>query len=384
MKKEIRRLTVADLQKQYRTITFPEYQREANIWALAEKQRLIDSILRQFDIAALYFYRHEDDTLDCVDGQQRIGAIMSFLGHRDGERDNNFVFKVMNEVYEDAEPALGWAHGKTLKEIRQEGGPRAEAFTSALFRYELVTVILADSERDEDFNLQFTRLNLGMAVISGEKLNAMVGELKQRCFDDGGLGHHPFLEAIRMAGRRFGKEQTAAQIVAQIFSRVETEEYTRTRQLDLQKLFLENAKLDPDREDVLQRLERLLDLLGRAFEGKGIRLNRAMAVSTVVLAWEEDVESREGGEEFADFVDELQCRVRWQAKKGFQADPEYAELLELQRHITQASVEKPAVRARARIMQEQFKRWREGIGFVGDEEWTRRTREDPREECRQS
>ncbi len=55
MKKTILKWTVSDLEKHQATINFPEYQREPNVWTRRAKQRLIDSMLRQFDISSLYF-----------------------------------------------------------------------------------------------------------------------------------------------------------------------------------------------------------------------------------------------------------------------------------------------------------------------------------------
>ena len=103
MEKEIKPWSVLDLKKKFAQITFPEYQREPNVWSRDAKQRLIDSMLRQFDIASLYFYIHDDDSMDCVDGRQRIGAIMSFLGeNKENDKDDNgFVFRLRNEIYDD-------------------------------------------------------------------------------------------------------------------------------------------------------------------------------------------------------------------------------------------------------------------------------------------
>ena len=66
-------------------IEFPEYQREPDIWSRDQKQRLLDSILRRFDISSVYFYRREDNGLECIDGRQRINAIMSFLEENEAD-----------------------------------------------------------------------------------------------------------------------------------------------------------------------------------------------------------------------------------------------------------------------------------------------------------
>jgi hypothetical protein len=57
MQKQIEPWSIDKLRRKFAEINFPEYQREPNVWSLDAKQRLIDSILREFDIASLYFYR---------------------------------------------------------------------------------------------------------------------------------------------------------------------------------------------------------------------------------------------------------------------------------------------------------------------------------------
>ena len=65
------------------------------------RQRLVDSMLREFDIASIYIYVDRHGEIDCVDGRQRLGAIMSFLGKNESDQDNGFEFRVLNEVRED-------------------------------------------------------------------------------------------------------------------------------------------------------------------------------------------------------------------------------------------------------------------------------------------
>src|SRR2546427_5859662 len=92
-------LSIADLQSQFIDIDFPEYQREPDIWSRDQKQRLIDSILRRFDIASVYLYRRDDGGLECIDGRQRLNAIMSFLhANPADEKDDGFPLKLENEI----------------------------------------------------------------------------------------------------------------------------------------------------------------------------------------------------------------------------------------------------------------------------------------------
>src|SRR3954469_7498343 len=95
--------TIQELQHEYPRIEFPDYQREPTVWNLDQKQRLIDSILRRFDIAAIYLYEREDGGWECIDGRQRLNAIMSFLGRNPDDQDNGFSVRISNEVADGPE-----------------------------------------------------------------------------------------------------------------------------------------------------------------------------------------------------------------------------------------------------------------------------------------
>lgn len=387
MKKHVESWSVRDLEELINLVHFPDYQREPNLWGLTEKQRLIDSMVRHFDIASLYFYRHDDDTIDCVDGRQRIGAIMDFLGHNPENKDNGFPYRILNEIEEDKTPIFQDLSGKSLAQIRGEaeaGNPDAENFIKEIYEYDLTVVNLSEGEiGGSEFNLQFTRLNLGTIINSGEKLNAMVGELRDICYETGGLGSHPFLADTGIPTRRYSREQVAAQIIAQVFAVEEKQEYARTRHYDLQNLFRENAILSSERKRTIERIRSLLDWLSEGFGGAGTLRSRAMVVSTVLLGWEWGIAGKQSAETLAEFVDELQCRLKWQMAKRLDVDPEYRYLVDFQRHVTQASVEPAAVTERARVMREEYQRWFDFETLRGDEEWAQRhDGRKPSEACR--
>ena len=388
MDKKIESWPISKLREKYSQIDFPEYQREPNLWTVTEKQRLIDSIIRRFDIAPLYLYGHETDSFDCVDGRQRIGTIMSFLG-LDQDDSADFRFRILNEIYDEEHPNFGSFDNKTFADIKQlaeqsddsETKKDAEHFVQSLLNYELNVVILSESSRSEEFNLQFTRLNLGAIINSGEKLHAMVGDLRDVCFDQ--LGNHAFLQATSIPTRRFAREQVAAQILAQVFSLAESKSYARTRHIDLQRLFKLKSNLDEGETEIIERVSELLDRLNLAFGGHSPLRNRAITVSTVLLAWELGLETQEDADDVAAFMDEFVLTLNWQVRKGLSMDPEYHYLSDFQRSITQASAESSSVAARAKTLQEEFDRWRASTQLRGDVEWIERhPGSDPRQESR--
>ena len=388
MRKTIEAWKIEDLEERISWISFPEYQRESNLWSILEKRRLIDSIMRQFDIASLYFYEHDNRALDCVDGRQRIGAIMSFLGKNpDDKKDDGFTFRLLNEISQKDSSEFSELTGKTFKEIYEESEEKetAKAFVDRLRNYEISVVRLSDSRVPEEFNLQFTRLNLGTIINSGEKLNAMVGDLRDECFMKGRLGSHPFLNATRIPTRRYSRQQVAAQILAQVFSLADTGEFTRVRHYDLQRLFKRHSTLSPEKKELVERVNRLLLALENPFRGSGVLRNRAITVSTVLLAWTNGVESEPQAVQLSEFIEEFQTRLRSQVRLGLDSDQEYRYLLDFQRNVTQASAEKPGFAARAETLQEGFDYWQEYGEIKGDAEWRdNHPSSDPREVSRGS
>lgn len=366
-------------------ISFPEYQREPTVWSLDAKQRLIDSMMRKFDIASIYLYVHDDDSIECIDGRQRINAIMSFLEDNLGDENNGFQFRILNEVFPDTNhpfAALDKRSYKQIKELQAAGDDTAKRFVEAFLAYELTVVFLKGSRAPEEFNLQFTRLNLGTIINSGEKLHAMVGELRDVVFDD--LGKHKFFTRTRIPTRRFANEQVAAQLLVQAMSRFkksEDSDYTRTRHFDLQTAFKKGLTLSPEEQALAEKTRKTLDLLATAFDESSPLRNRAITVSVVLMALELEITSKKAAEELANFINGFVCRLQWQIKRGVDIDDEYRHLLRFQRHLTQASVEKPAVRERAEILRSEFDQWRKTGAYTGDAKYMKKTGNDPGQLC---
>ena len=131
--------TVKKLREKYKEIHFPEYQREPNVWGHSAKQRLIDSMMRQFDIAPLYFYENENEIIDCVDGRQRIGAIMSFLGENENDPNNGFQFKILNELYKDVDNPFKDVDGLSFFQISERARKKKSGSAVDLKRNSLIT-----------------------------------------------------------------------------------------------------------------------------------------------------------------------------------------------------------------------------------------------------
>ena len=86
--------------------------------------------------------------------------------------------------------------------------------------------------------------------------------------------------------------------------------------------------------------------------------SQAMVLSVVVLAYELWEERWFKVKELAAFVEVLLARLREQLKKDLDYEERYRYLIEFQRHVAQASVERAAVRKRAKVLREEFLAWR--------------------------
>lgn len=371
MKRLVHEWTVSELAGRFAEIEFPEYQREPHLWDRDAKQKLVDSILRAFDIASVYFYLRTDGILECIDGRQRLNAIMSYLGQNPVDRmDNGFPFRVVNEVFQEEQHPFADLNGLPFAEIERiasQGGGEAAAelaadLERAFLTYKVTVVLLSDARRPEEFNLQFLRLNLGVLVNAGEKLNAMVGEMRDIVFGEDGLGAHPFLDLVEIPTRRYAREVVAAQILCQAFSLRYGGGFTRTRHYDLQRFFKQFTEVG-DRRQVVEEITQTLDWLQRAFEGEGHLLqSRAMTVSIVLLVWAERLFlEEEVAAQFVAFVKEFVSQLRRQLEnmKNFRVDREYHYLVDFQRDVTQAAVERPAVERRHERLLKEWIRWRD-------------------------
>jgi hypothetical protein len=67
----------------------PDFQRQANVWNIKRKSRLIESILLRIPLPSFYFSEDDDGSYAVVDGLQRLCAIFHFMEREELERATN-------------------------------------------------------------------------------------------------------------------------------------------------------------------------------------------------------------------------------------------------------------------------------------------------------
>jgi len=174
--------TIRELSENIGRIEFPEFQREPTVWKLDKKQKLIDSILRDFDISSIYLHKKDKGGWDCIDGRQRINAIWSFLGINLADEDHNgFNLKIENEIYPDGGKFnnIDTLRYETIENNRND---QVKKWARKIMDYQLNVVEITKTEDDEELNLLFLRLQIASVLNAGEKLHAMTGDIRDAIF----------------------------------------------------------------------------------------------------------------------------------------------------------------------------------------------------------
>lgn len=154
--------------------TNPDFQRPP-VWSRPQKQLLIDTALRGFDIPKLYWRQtsSKPDKYDVVDGQQRLRAIWEFFsGEYKLPRDSDPV---------DGSSVAGLGYQDLPDELRM-----------AFETYGIDVIVLDDTDEDEVREM-FLRLQNGTSLKAQEKRNAMPGRMRDFVKT---LSTHRFFESV--------------------------------------------------------------------------------------------------------------------------------------------------------------------------------------------
>src|SRR6266851_7917296 len=199
MKRKVQDWSIQKLDKEQTRIVFPEYQREKKLWSREMKESLIDTIFRDIDIPKLYFNLNDKNEYEVVDGQQRLWAIWEYLS-------DVYACRVDGKMKLFSE--LSVANQKVVQ------------------NYTLQITVFEDAQ-DEFLRLHFVRLQLGLPLVTGERLNALSGQMKDFVFDK--LIKHSFIKNLGIPKRRYAKQTLCDQICINSFVRKKVGTFQRTR-----------------------------------------------------------------------------------------------------------------------------------------------------------
>jgi hypothetical protein len=227
--------------------TNPDFQRPA-VWTTSQKQLLVDTILRDYDVPKLYWRKvgKQPDRYEVVDGQQRLRAVWSFF---DGE------FK----CEKDAEKVGEYE----IKGLKYEDLP--DDLRMRFDVYALDIVVMEDTD-DDEVREMFIRLQNGTTLKAQEKRNAYPGKMRDFVRS---LTTHPFFARVGFANARFTYDLVAAQLVCLELAG----EPTNIKNSDLNSMYEEHKAFDVT-SLVAKVVKKKLDVLAKCFDTKTPELER--------------------------------------------------------------------------------------------------------------
>jgi hypothetical protein len=266
----------------------PEYQRGA-VWTVAQKKRLVDSLLRGYPIPLIYLHhiskvvagaKRED--FEIIDGQQRLNALYEY---REGS------FKLFDPKADASE-----AQFPTF--IQDQpcpwGGKRFEELSPELQTQMLETplaVVLIETDIANEARDLFIRLQAGMPLNSQEKRDAWPGKFTEYILKVAGKpelarypGHDFFKRVMKARDKNRGEfRQQGAQIVMLHQTRIETGKLCDINKDAIDVFYHKNLDFDPHSPHA-KRLDQILGLLDQTLgDGKRKKVIAHEAMGLVLL-----------------------------------------------------------------------------------------------------
>lgn len=302
----------------------PDFQRE-KVWSLEKEQKLIDSILKKWDIPKFYLNAIDDENFEVIDGQQRLNSIYKFFSN-DIPLSNKLSKEYRGSYYDDLP--------SKIQDIIDD--------------YELDLVLVSDATEDELKEL-FARLQLGMPLNSPEKLNAMSGNMRN--FVKTLSQNKFFKEKTPISQKRYAYQSICAQIAL-----LEKEGIRNAKFSDLKQFYKNNKEFD-ENSNVAQKIRKIINYMNEIFDSRTSAFrNRASIVSFYLLLSEFANHGAELNTEFGQkmkkfyiqFIRDLQNEIQ----KG--ADAKDTELIVYQSKVNQAADSKDSILERHQILKRRL------------------------------
>ncbi len=241
--------------------TNPDYQRPP-VWSLPQKQLLIDTILRGYDIPKIYWRKVEKnpDKYEVVDGQQRLRAIWEFM-------ESKF------SLGKNAESI----NGVDLKNVTYNGNNNKilpDDIRLSFDIYPLDVIVMTDTD-EEEVREMFLRLQNGTTLKAQEKRNAMTGNMRDFVKQ---IASHKLFENCKFDNSRYTYDLITAQMI-----KVELEGGPcNVKNADLNKMYERNKDFDSNGNKA-KKVKKVLSFLLRSFPVKTPELERYSTLSLYLV-----------------------------------------------------------------------------------------------------
>ena len=281
-------------------LIIPEVQRDL-VWTKSQKQLLIDSLFKDYDIPKLYFrdtIQNNKTVYEIIDGQQRLNAIFEFL---------NDCFELpldADDIQGEKVAGKKWSELSTDLQIEFEG--RA-----------LDVVHLIDYS-DEEIDETFLRLQNGTPLKAAEKRRAIKGNMRnvisELAKDD------VFAKTCAFDNSHYAFEDITAKIMKQI---MEGKPSSISAQ-SLQTMYKNNATIQMN-DKVVSEVKKSYSFIKKAFKKTGNPHLRKYAImdlcviaNNLLKIYDINNYAEQFGNAFLDFTEE---RVLNNEKPEEEQDP---------------------------------------------------------------
>ena len=299
----------------------PDYQRD-EVWSKDDKQKLLDSILKQWDIPKVYLHVVDDENFDVVDGQQRLSTVYEFYDN-EVELSEEYSKEYGGLTYEDLPD--------NVKDIFDD--------------YELDLVLIEDAAEEELKEL-FARLQLGKALNSGEKLNAIHGKLRD--FAKELVLNNFFTKTISLKNTRHSYLSISGQLCILGIKGVENLKFR-----DIKSLLGSNINFNPNSTQG-KNITQILSFLDSSFTDNSKLFRNKASITTLFALISTmktngfDIRKKESKTKISDFYEEFLGQLRIEIEKGAKSkNPEYVIY---QSNVTQGADSVTALRKRLSIL----------------------------------
>ncbi|MCY4581108.1 MAG: DUF262 domain-containing protein [Chloroflexi bacterium] len=239
----------------------PPYQRSP-VWSVDQKQLLIDSILRGFDIPQIYLTKAQnpDYQWEVVDGQQRLRAIWEFIDGKyklseDADDVNEHVIADMD--FADLHPQIKNA-----------------------LNMKALSVVTLKEENDGEIEEMFLRLQNGSSLNSAEKRNAISGDTRDFIHEIT-QSHRLFTDCVAVANRRYAHDE----LVAQMLLIEKTGSPCNYTHKQLRPMYENGRRFNKNGAEA-RKLRRVLNFLQQAFPAEASELTKVNLISLYTIASE--------------------------------------------------------------------------------------------------
>ncbi|MCY7169635.1 DUF262 domain-containing protein [Streptococcus mitis] len=154
--------------KEGELILQPDYQRKF-VWNQKTMSQFIESLLLSIPIPTIFLSENDDDTLEVIDGQQRLTTVFTFFKSILNEDDLNNV-KKGNEYLNYMDP-LELSGLSTLSDFNKKTFAELDDRIQRKFKNVSLPIVIIQKDSSEDIKYDiFSRINQGSIKLNGQEL----------------------------------------------------------------------------------------------------------------------------------------------------------------------------------------------------------------------